>query len=83
MKKIKSLLIISQFFAIIVQAQWYTQQSGTALALYDIEFINRNTGWCSGNGVILMTTNGGLNWNNKLNDAPLKCNASSGNGISK
>jgi photosystem II stability/assembly factor-like uncharacterized protein len=28
----------------------------------DCEFINENTGWHGNNGVIVKTTNGGINW---------------------
>jgi photosystem II stability/assembly factor-like uncharacterized protein len=44
-------------------AQWFTQHSGTTNPLYDIEFINKNTGWaCGDGGYIIKTTNGGVNW---------------------
>jgi len=43
--------------------QWLQQTSGVSTSLLDIDFINQNTGWASGdNGVIVKTTNGGLNW---------------------
>ena len=36
--------------------------------LYDVEFINRYTGWALGDGgYVLKTTNGGINWLNILN----------------
>ncbi|MBK8384116.1 MAG: hypothetical protein IPL16_19970 [Ignavibacteria bacterium] len=72
MKKIILLLIIFQFFSIIVQAQWYTQQSGMTAALYDIEFINRNTGWACGVEGIIKTTNGGINWTRQSNGVPFE-----------
>ncbi len=63
MKKIILILIIIHCSLLIAQAQWFTQQSGTTSALYDIEFINKNTGWCCGDGgYIIKTTNGGENW---------------------
>ena len=32
-------------------------------SLLDVEFINRTTGWaCGDGGVIVKTTNGGINW---------------------
>lgn len=43
--------------------QWINQNSGTSESLEDVEFINRYTGWATGFGTILKTTNGGLNWN--------------------
>jgi len=67
------LLIINS--AIIIQnsfSQWFIQNSGTTNALYDIEFINENTGWCCGDGVILKTTNGGTNWIQQTNGVPFE-----------
>jgi len=44
-------------------AQWITQYPYTAgVGLRDIEFINSNTGWVCGDGIILKTTNKGVNW---------------------
>jgi len=71
----KKTLLVLFLFLISIQnseAQWFTQQSGTTNPLYDIEFINEQTGWCSGVGVILKTTNGGVHWIDFLNDAPSK-----------
>jgi photosystem II stability/assembly factor-like uncharacterized protein len=46
-------------------AQWVVQTSGITANLYDIEFINRYTGWTLGDGgKVLKTTNGGINWIN-------------------
>lgn len=66
MKKI--ILIV---FIFLIQSegfsQWIQQNSGTAVPLYRIKFINENTGWCCGeNGMILKTTNGGNNWLQQL-----------------
>ena len=72
MKKIILILSLFLIFFIDCEAQWYTQQSGTTNALYDIEFINDKIGFSCGEGVILKTTNGGMNWINILNDAPIK-----------
>ncbi|HAY33579.1 MAG TPA: YCF48-related protein [Ignavibacteria bacterium] len=72
MEKIILFLLLYLFTIQNSEAQWYTQQSGTTNALYDIEFINKNTGWSCGDGIILKTTNGGINWANNLNDAPFK-----------
>lgn len=45
------------------QSGWFFQQSGTNKNLYDIYFINSNTGWAVGlDYVILKTTNSGINW---------------------
>ncbi|MBK8983338.1 MAG: T9SS type A sorting domain-containing protein [Ignavibacteria bacterium] len=63
MKKIILILSLFLIFFIDCEAQWYSQQSGTTNTLYDIEFINDRTGWCSGDGgYIIKTTNGGENW---------------------
>jgi len=46
-----------------VNAQWLQQNSGIQENLYDIKFINKNTGWTLGDGgIVLKTTNGGSNW---------------------
>jgi photosystem II stability/assembly factor-like uncharacterized protein len=63
MKKIILILFAFLFFTQTSEAQWYVQQSGTTNPLYDIEFINRSTGWsCGDGGYIIKTTNGGENW---------------------
>lgn len=43
-------------------AQWILQTSGTVETIRDIEFINQNTGFFCGDGIIGKTTNGGVNW---------------------
>ena len=46
-----------------VNSQWVQQYTGTTANLYDIEFLNRYTGWTvGGSGACLKTTNGGVNW---------------------
>jgi len=51
-------------------SQWIQQQSGTTITLHDIEFINGLTGWASGDGgLILKTSNGGINWINQPTEA--------------
>lgn len=57
----------------IARSQWFTQQSGTTNALYDIEFINDKTGWCCGDGgYIIKTTNGGTDWIQQSNGVPFE-----------
>jgi photosystem II stability/assembly factor-like uncharacterized protein len=62
--------LIFVFIAVLILsnssfAQWVVQTSGITANLYDIEFINRYTGWTLGDGgKILKTTNGGINWMN-------------------
>jgi len=58
---------------IISEAQWIQQQSGVTTPLYDIEFINRSTGWsCGEGGTIIKTTNGGTNWIRQITNVPSK-----------
>jgi photosystem II stability/assembly factor-like uncharacterized protein len=65
MKKIIFTLFIIHFSLLIANAQWLQQNSGTEENLYDIKFINKNTGWTLGDGgIVLKTTNGGDNWIN-------------------
>ncbi len=63
MSKIIFIAIIICISFQITEAQWISQYPNTpGVYLYDVEFINRNTGWSCGDGVILKTTNGGTNW---------------------
>ncbi|MEO8664000.1 MAG: YCF48-related protein [Ignavibacteria bacterium] len=58
-------IIFMLFFLIINNSysQWIAQSSGTGSFLVDVEFLNRNTGWAVGDGgVIIKTTNAGINW---------------------
>ena len=60
----KSILLIA-FIAFVgssAQAQWYPVTSGTTEHLHDIVFIDKDTGYCGGDGVILRTTDGGEGW---------------------
>ena len=41
---------------------WEIQESGTNAYLKDVFFINADTGWVAGNGIIMNTTDGGENW---------------------
>ncbi|MEO6696066.1 MAG: YCF48-related protein [Ignavibacteria bacterium] len=71
MKKIIIILLIIHCSLIISNAQWIQQNSGTNQNLYDIEFINEKTGWAVGDaGVVIKTTNGGINWINIPNPSP-------------
>ena len=68
MKKIILIVFIIQTSIQFVEAQWIQQNSGTNQNLYDIEFINDKTGWAVGDaGVVIKTTNGGMNWLNVPN----------------
>jgi len=73
MKKIILSILIFQCSLLIAQAQWIQQTSGVTSPLYDIEFINKNTGWsCGEGGIILKTTNGGTNWVQQTTNVPTK-----------
>lgn len=61
------ILILFFYFSLFIThsslSQWTFQQSGVTTPLYDIKFTNSATGWtCGDNGIILKTTNAGLNW---------------------
>lgn len=65
MKKISVFLIIFLVMKTDCFAQngWQNQQSNVNLNLRSVCFVNSNTGWIAGDsGIILKTTNGGLNW---------------------
>jgi photosystem II stability/assembly factor-like uncharacterized protein len=54
-------------------AQWITQYPYTpGVGLLDIKFINKTTGWICGDGIILKTTNMGVNWIQQSHPAPDK-----------
>ena len=65
-------IIIFNVIIISANAQWVQQISGTTSDLSCIRFINTNTGWACGNGIILKTTNSGNNWFFCINEAPNK-----------
>lgn len=63
MKKSLYIIIAILFLYQCASAQWVQQVSGVTTSLLDIDFINENTGWaCGDNGVVVKTTNGGINW---------------------
>jgi len=56
-----TLLISNVVFS---QTAWVTQSSGTTSSVNAVYFINNETGFCAGNGgLLLKTTNSGLQWN--------------------
>ncbi|MDZ4711508.1 MAG: YCF48-related protein [bacterium] len=70
MYKIIYTILFYLFSILTAQSQWVLQSSFTTNNLYDIEFLNRNTGWTVGDGgKILKTTDGGTNWLNVPNPA--------------
>jgi len=60
----KQLIILLMLVAMTANSQWIQQSTGTTADLSGISFLNENTGYVCGLGVILKTTNGGLNWIN-------------------
>ena len=47
---------------------WLHQSSGTTNYLYDVDFVDENTGTAvGGNSTILRTLDGGLTWNAQIN----------------
>ena len=61
----KIILILLLTTCTTINAQWIQQSSGVTVPLRRVNFINRNTGWICGDGVILKTTNQGVNWLNQ------------------
>jgi photosystem II stability/assembly factor-like uncharacterized protein len=64
MKKLILIFLITNCSVLITNclSQW-VQQYALGTSLLDCDFINQNTGWaCGDGGVIVKTTNGGLNW---------------------
>lgn len=73
----KNLLLLAALFIIVCVKSnsqpygWFTQSSGTASNLFDVHFINSNTGIVVGqDGVVLRTTNGGTNWSSMASGTP-------------
>jgi photosystem II stability/assembly factor-like uncharacterized protein len=62
MRRLLPLIILILLLAQTGNAQWILQQSGTTGNLFDVKFVNLNTGFISGYGKILKTTNSGDNW---------------------
>lgn len=58
------IIFVIFFFTISVNSQWTIQVSGTPRHLLNVEILDANTGFISGDlvGGILKTTNGGANW---------------------
>jgi photosystem II stability/assembly factor-like uncharacterized protein len=63
--KLKLLILflsLLSFSKLVSQTGWYPLQSGTTNVLNSVFFINNNTGFMSGNSIVLKTLNGGTNW---------------------
>lgn len=60
---ISFLILIFFLIPFNINSQWIQQVSPVSSGLLDCDFIDQNTGWvCGDGGVILKTTNGGVNW---------------------
>lgn len=74
-KLIKKALHIVFTFTLIhcfTVSQWVQQNGGTTVTLYNIDFIDENTGWIVGTlSKILKTTNGGVNWVTQISTIPM------------
>ncbi|MBN8584355.1 MAG: T9SS type A sorting domain-containing protein [Ignavibacteria bacterium] len=72
MKKAVYILLTISLFHSFAGAQWVQQNGGTTVTLYNIDFVDVNTGWIVGTASkILKTTNGGLNWVTQIPSIPL------------
>ncbi|MCB0727536.1 MAG: T9SS type A sorting domain-containing protein [Ignavibacteriae bacterium] len=63
--KYLSIFVIIIIFAnkVFSQSGWIQLNSGETSELNCVRFVNSNIGWCAGNnGLVLKTTNSGLNW---------------------
>ncbi len=64
MKKV-IVLLIALFGMTGAMAQWVPQNSGTTNDLNSVHFTNEFVGFVSGDGIILKTTDGGINWSSQ------------------
>ncbi len=66
MRKQKLVLILVMFIVagnLFAQGGWTSQSSNVSIELFDVKFININTGFVVGDsGKVLRTTNSGVNW---------------------
>lgn len=63
MKVYYYIFLLFFFTSITISAQWYEQQSGTTADLRGVWFADSLNGWvCGDSGIIVHTTNKGLDW---------------------
>ena len=55
-------VIFAMLISLSANAQWVLQNTGSTTDFHSVKFINKNTGWICGTGIIAKTTNAGLNW---------------------
>ncbi len=71
MKKLVYILIAISLFHYFAYGQWVQQNGGTTVTLYNLQFVNENTGWIIGTASkILKTTNSGSNWVTQISPLP-------------
>jgi hypothetical protein len=62
--RIRYLVILLIMQSGYLASQWTEQTSGVSVTLYAVSAVDNNTAWiCGLGGVVLLTTNGGQNWN--------------------
>lgn len=49
-------------YSLLAQSGWYPLQSGTNTTLQSVYFVNPSIGYMCGDGLVIKTFNGGLNW---------------------
>ena len=65
MKNLFTIILLIIFIcniSTLAQREWVQQNSGTNSHLRAVDFVNENTGYVAGDGVLLKTTDGGTNW---------------------
>ena len=66
MNRKKLIILIALYFVLYSNccySQWVQQYTGLSTPIYNIQFVNRYTGWATGsNSVILKTTDAGATW---------------------
>lgn len=53
---------VSYTYSLPCDFVWSVQNSGTTSVLNTVKAVNDNIGWAAGSGVVVKTTNGGINW---------------------
>ena len=61
-----SVLIILPSFSNSQNAWNWQQPPATSVDFFSSYFLNQNTGWFAGEGTVVKTTNGGINWINSI-----------------
>ncbi|MFA7361667.1 MAG: YCF48-related protein [Candidatus Kapaibacterium sp.] len=75
MKKLILLIVMILNVSLLISngySQWMLQNTGSTTDFHSVKFINKNTGWICGTGVIAKTTNAGINWIQQIHPATNK-----------